>query len=122
MEKEYQTRFIRFLKELNIYSQFIKNINHTRENADEIGLGFCIIGIENATISSYLDYIRTMDAISSAFTWSNTTEGDLYWRTIGGFWRRACTLPLDMFQSLITSFNVEDEIRMMHTVDQELHF
>ena len=112
MKGIYKIKFIRYLKEVGLYAQFVKNINATRDNIFEHGLGFEIAGLKKSTISSYLDAVGGMSGLAYAFKWCQTAEGDLIWRTCHEFWVSVIDLPIDEFQRKIASFNLEEKIKL----------
>ena len=68
--------FVKFLKNNNVYDNFIKNLNNADANFKHYWKdinNFC----ENVVKTHYL---------FNSFNWANSPEGDLFWRNLNSVW------------------------------------
>ena len=79
MRCAYRRLFIRFLKEEKLYYTF-------RQNHAKLPL-YPIHGVKY-TISQYLKKVEKECAISDAFLWNNTLEGQDFWAIVSNRWRK----------------------------------
>ena len=93
MDKVHQKKFIRFIKELNIYGEFIKYFNRTAisdiEACYRTGLN-----IVRGTIITKKQFLGMMDnhrCLINCFLWSNTKQGNNFWAIINTVWERECS-------------------------------
>ena len=92
MNKINQRKFIRFMKELNIYGEFIKTLKRTPTDDSEIrnnmGLNLKILKIKRIlTVREYLDAVVDSSCLFAAFTWSLTPLGHEFWSIIDSVWK-----------------------------------
>lgn len=72
--------FIKWLKDLGIYDQFIQNVKAYRMRM-----------YLNSDVSSFFESLKeapTNHYISRAFVWKSTPEGETFWNGVDNKWRR----------------------------------
>ena len=76
--EELAKEFIRFLKELGVYTAFVKNITKN----DWPNKGAC------AVLVTYLNHTNPSDYVSASFNWMSTPQKHWYWSYINECWYR----------------------------------
>ena len=93
-KKEIKKVFLRFLKNNNCYSQFIKRFNCKKGVSDRTFWAngshkMAFMGTINNGFQSYLNNIKSnADLLQYAFLWEKTDEGHEFWQAIGNEWRK----------------------------------
>lgn len=89
--EKWRSEFIRFLKEHNAYSGFVKNFKNETETRNRIC--WCSeskVIFPTAPNCSFKDYFdkctRKENLLSYAFTWRNTEEGERFWYDLSDEW------------------------------------
>lgn len=75
-------QFIHFLKQNNIYEQFMFNFNNRKK------LSTNKFYQDNITFKHFIQHINIQDYIVLAFAWNNTKEGRDFWSETSIKWYR----------------------------------
>lgn len=89
MNKINQRKFIRFMKELNVYSEFVRAIRKTAIDNDEIMacMGLSFRPELKLAIKDYLDKVSNHNCLFVGFTWIHTQMGHAFWSKVDMAWK-----------------------------------
>ena len=83
--EERAKEFIRFLKELGVYTAFVKNITSMTEDGLHFN-GTC--AVRGCSLVTYLNDTNPSDYVSGSFCWGCTPQKHWYWSYINECWCR----------------------------------
>ena len=80
----WRKRFLRFLKEENVYGEWVYNIRKQHPQTD---LDFWEFGLKNI----FNEKEKCAEAINYAFFWRYTKQGHDFWSKINAEWNTKCS-------------------------------
>ena len=79
----WKEKFLRFLKEENVYGEWIYNLRQQHPTTDFI---FWKVKLKEI----FSEEKKCAEAIIYAFCWRRTKQGYEYWRTLSSKWKAKC--------------------------------
>jgi len=76
MNKYYQKRLKRFLKEIGLFKYFLKKVEEEKEFN------------KNKNINEFLEKDSPLDIFTHAFYWGGTIQGTIFWYIVSSHWNK----------------------------------